>query len=298
MSSYFSGSLSHTLFVNSGSEGIEASIVIASDYWSNIGLPRSRVVTFAKGYHGSTMIARSLSGLPRVGHAFNAPFPITHVDFPVPPSDLRRPESLPLLLAAFDEAFGAASDPPMAVVVEPFINVGGGVVLPDGFLRGLRERCDATGTILILDEVFTGYARTGRMFACQHEGVEPDIIVSSKGLAGGYVPIAAVTVQSRIYESFANEPFIGGLRYGHTTSGHAVACAAALATLDVIEKENLAERAEALGARLHDRLAPLVGTGDVVDVRNLGLILAIELSSFDAATAVVHRVEEAGILVR
>ncbi len=299
LASYLPETLSKTLFVNSGSEGFEAAIMIAAAYWAHVGGARSRVVTFARGYHGSTLISRSLSGLPRVGHSFQAPLPVTRVELPVPPRELRRPESLPLLLGAFEEALaGNADDRPMAVVVEPFLNVGGGVVLPPGFLRGLRELCDVAGTLLILDEVFTGYGRTGRMFACQLEDVEPDILVSSKGLGSGYVPIAAVTVQQRIHNSFDKDPFIGGLRYGHTTSGHAAACAAAMATLDVLEKENLVERAEHLGAALLDSLAPLAGTGAVTDVRGLGLVLVMEMSSMEAATEVVIRAEDMGLLLR
>lgn len=183
------------------------------------------------------------------------------------------------------------------MVVEPLLNVGGGVVLPAGFLRGLSELCASAGTLLVVDEVFTGYGRTGRMFACQHEGVAPDILVSSKGLAGGYLPITAVTVQQRIHESFGGGGR-GGLRYGHTTSGHAAACATALATLDVIEKEELAERAVPLGARLLRRLEPLAGTGDVADVRGLGLVLALELSCADAAGRLLASARQAGLLLR
>ncbi|MGH9277955.1 MAG: aspartate aminotransferase family protein [Acidimicrobiales bacterium] len=299
LSSYLPETLSKTLFVNSGSEGIEAAVLIAAEYWSHVGEPRSRVVTFTRGYHGSTVISRSLSGLPRVGHPFQSPLPVTFVDLPVSPRDLRRPESLPLLLEAFRNALEEdASAQPSAVVVEPFLNVGGGVVLPYGFLRGLRELCDTYGALLILDEVFTAYGRAGRMFACHREAVEPDILVSSKGLSGGYVPIAAVTVQRHIHDTFENEPLIGGLRYGHTTSGHAVGCAAALATLDVLEKESLPERAEHFGGLLVDRLGGLAGIGDVVDVRRFGLVLVVEMCSADAASRAVARAEDKGLLLR
>ncbi|RKN44892.1 aspartate aminotransferase family protein [Streptomyces hoynatensis] len=299
LSSYLPEQFAKTLFVNSGSEGIEAAVVIADGYWAHLGRPRRRVVTFARGYHGSTVINRSLSGLPRVRHAFSPALPVTHVDLPVPPGELHRPESLAPLLSAFERALCAdADDPPMAVLVEPFLNVGGGVVLPPGFLKGLSELCAATGTLLILDEVFTAFGRTGRMFACQREEVLPDILVTSKGLSGGYVPIAAVTVHQRVHDTFRADPVIGGLRYGHTTSGHPVACAAALATLDVVEREGLAERAERLGARLRDRLGALAGTGEVTDVRGLGLVLVVELSSAEAAAGLVSRAEGLGLLLR
>ncbi|MEU7585773.1 aspartate aminotransferase family protein [Micromonospora sp. NPDC049230] len=299
LASYLPGSLNRTLFVNSGSEGFDAALLMAVQFAEHAGRPRSRIVSFARGYQGATLLSRSLSSLPRNRHPLPAPVPTTLVDLPVPPRELRRPESLPVLLEAFARAIDAdPAEPPAAVVVEPFLNVGGGVVLPDGFLTGLRQLCDRAGALLVVDEVFTAYGRCGRMFAVNREDVIPDIVVSSKGLAGGYAAIAAVTVTDRVHDSFSADPVLGGLRYGHTTSGHAVACAAALATLDVVEKEQLAERAERLGGTLLDRLAPLAGSGDVVDVRRLGLIVAIELTSEAAATAVVERAREAGLLVR
>jgi adenosylmethionine-8-amino-7-oxononanoate aminotransferase len=206
---------------------------------------------------------------------------------------------LPALLAEFERAIGTdPTDRPMAVVVEPFLNVGGGIVLPPGFLRRLRALCDATGTLLIVDEVFTAYGRAGHMFACLREDVAPDILVSSKGLSGGYVPIAAVTVAGHVHDTFGSDPVIGGLRYGHTTSGHAIACAAALATLDVLEREQLAQRAEQLGGVLLDWFRALADHPEIVDVRRLGLILVLEMSSAEAASRLVSSAREAGLLLR
>ncbi|MFD4790025.1 aspartate aminotransferase family protein [Streptomyces sp. NPDC058459] len=299
LASYLPQDMAHTLFVNSGSEGFEAALMIAASYWEHIGRPRQRVVAFSAGYQGSTLVSRGLSTLPRVAHPLASPVPLSLVDLPGTPRQVRQPETTPVLLDAFARALeGDGSDPAMAVVVEPFLNVGGGVLLPPGFLRGLRELCDRHGVLLILDEVFTGYARTGRMFAYQWEQAEPDILVTSKGLSGGYVPIASVSVRDRIYESFVHEPVIGGLRYGHTTSGHPVASAAALATLDVIEREGLVKRAQVFGERLLERLGPLAGSGEVLDVRGLGLITVLETSSTEAATGIVARAREKGLILR
>jgi adenosylmethionine-8-amino-7-oxononanoate aminotransferase len=184
------------------------------------------------------------------------------------------------------------------VAVEPFLNVGGGVVLPPGFLRGLRELCDRAGALLILDEVFTAYGRCGQMFACRGEGVEPDILVTSKGLSGGYVPIGAVTVRQDLYSSFGRDPVLGGIRYGHTNSGHGLACAAALATLDVLEREELVTRAGRLGQRLQDRLTPLTSTDAVIDVRGAGLAVVVEMRSGDAAGDLVAQAQRRGLLLR
>ncbi|WP_210581265.1 aspartate aminotransferase family protein [Streptomyces sp. GESEQ-4] len=299
LASYLPPDLSRTLFVNSGSEGFDAAMLIATSYWSHLGMSRSRMVTFALGYHGSTLLSRGLSALPRVAHPFRAPLPVTRVELPVAPREARAPAALPLLLDAFDRAIGDdPADLPAAVVVEPFLNVGGGIVLPPGFLSGLRERCDAAGILLVLDEVFTAYGRSGRMFACQREDVEPDILITSKGLTSGYVPLAAVTVQQRIYESFGRDPVIGGIRYGHTNSGHAVGCAAALATLDVLERDNLVAHADYFGDRLRTRLAPLANTEEVADVRGLGLAVIVEMTSAEKAQQVLDRAQERGLLLR
>ncbi|MFI2710813.1 aspartate aminotransferase family protein [Micromonospora sp. NPDC018662] len=297
LAAYLPPALHRTLFVNSGSEGIEAAVLIAHSYFSQRGRPRSRVVTLAAGYHGSTMLARSLSGLPRVEHPFQVPLPVTRVPLPAAPKDMRTPAALSALLAALREAV-EGDDPPMAVVVEPFLNVGGGIVLPEGFLRGVRELCDASGALLVLDEVFTAYGRAGRMFAFQREGAEPDVLVTSKGLGGGYLPIAAVTVRDHVFDSFVDEPVIGGLRYGHTTSGHAAACAAALATLDVLDKGDLLTRADQFCARMLDRFGPSAGSGDVVDVRGLGMIAVFEFASVAACERVLGRARAEGLLLR
>jgi adenosylmethionine-8-amino-7-oxononanoate aminotransferase len=296
ISGYLSGPMNKTLFVNSGSEAFDAAVLIAAAYWSYVDRPRSRVVAFGRGYHGSTVAARTLSGLPPTDHWLRPPVPVTHVELPFSPRDLRRPESLPALVSAFERAV-ADGDPPLAVVVEPFLNVGGGVVLPPGFLRAIRELTDATGTLLIVDEVFTAYGRTGSMFACESELVEPDILVSSKGLCSGYMTIGAVTVQDRIYAEFGKDPVIGGLRYGHTTSGHPIACAAALATLDIIERERLVERSDRLGSALLERTAALEHP-NITDVRGAGLTLVMETPSMDAATRVRTRLADNGVLFR
>jgi adenosylmethionine-8-amino-7-oxononanoate aminotransferase len=291
--------LSRVLFTNSGSEGIEASCFIAASYWAHRGTPRTRVVTFDRGYHGSTTLARSLSGLPPTAHGFTRPLRVTPVALPTPDRVVRDPASTPELLAAFAAAIGEDPDDlPMAVLVEPLINVGGGVVLPPGLLRGLRELCDSRGVLLIIDEIFTGIGRTGRMFGFQHEGIAPDIVVSSKGLSGGYAPIAAVAVQERVYRTFEDDPFLGGLRYGHTTSGHAVACAAGVATLDVVEREGLVARSRELGARLLDGLTPLAGEHGVRDVRGLGMLAILELAGSASATALVQTARRHHLLLR
>jgi adenosylmethionine-8-amino-7-oxononanoate aminotransferase len=291
--------LSRTLLTNSGTEACEAALFIAAMHAELRADPRTRVVAFETGYHGSTLLSRALCGLPHLANPFRAPLPVTRVALPGTARWTRTPQALAPLLDAFRAALADDADGrPLAVLVEPLINVGGGVVLPSGFLAGLRELCDAAGALLILDEVSTGYGRTGAMFAFEHDEVVPDILVSSKGLAAGYAPIAAVNVRESIYQAFADDPLMGGLRFGQTTSGHALACAAALATLELIERHDLIARSERLGGVLLGELSTLTGTGPVRDVRGLGLFVTVELADADAATRLVAAAERDGLLLR
>lgn len=289
--------LNRTLFLNSGSEGIEAALFMSLRAWRLAAEPRDRVITMERGYHGSTLLTRSLSGLPASGHDMRDPVPVTRVPLTASAAAVRTPAAGDKLIASFRAAFDAG-DPPAAVVIEPLLNVGGGIVLPPGFLTSLRGLCDETGTHLVLDEVFTGWARTGRMFGFEHDNVVPDLLVTSKGLGGGYFPISAVTPRDEIVELISHDPVFGGLRYGHTTSGHPGACAAALAVLDIIEQEGLVKRADELGRRLLGRLESLTSVEHVVDVRGLGMVVVIETSTPEVADRVMARARERGVLLR
>ncbi|UNZ08344.1 L-Lysine-8-amino-7-oxononanoate aminotransferase [Streptomyces rimosus subsp. rimosus] len=289
--------LDRTLFVNSGSEATEAAVRIAHNYWTNKGEPRNRIVTFAAGYHGTTYVAQHLSGLPTNAVYGGEPFPVTRVRPSLPPRELRRPEALPVLVEEFERAV-LDGTPPAAVFVEALLNVGGGVILPDGLLRALRDLCDRTGALLIVDEVFCGFGRTGRMFGFEHDGVAPDLVTMSKGLSGGYVPFAALTTTEAVYSSFAADPLIGGLRYGHTTGGHAVACAVACAVLDVIEERKLVEASAVLGEQLLAGLRPLLDHPEVSDVRGLGLVATVECARPEAAADLVAGARAHGVLLR
>ncbi|MFD9811792.1 aspartate aminotransferase family protein [Streptomyces sp. NPDC059080] len=289
--------LERTLFVNSGSEATEAAVRIAHDHWTNRGEPRERIVTFAAGYHGTTYVAQHLSGLPTNALYGGEPFPVTRVGSPLPPRELRTPAGLAALTGAFESAV-LDGPPPAAVFVEPLLNVGGGVVLPAGLLRVLRDLCDRTGALLILDEVFCGFGRTGRMFGFDHDGVTPDLVTMSKGISGGYLPFAALTTTEEVYASFAADPLIGGLRYGHTTGGHAVACAVALAVFDVLEEQKLTESAAALGGHLLDGLLPMLDHPQISDVRGLGLVATVECHRPETAAALVAGAAARGVLLR
>jgi adenosylmethionine-8-amino-7-oxononanoate aminotransferase len=179
------------------------------------------------------------------------------------------------------------------------LGVGGIVPLPDGYLSQVRQACDEHGVLLIADEVMTGLGRTGRMFGFQHDdGVVPDIVTTGKHLTGGHFPLAAVTTTQAVYEAFAADPLLGGLRHGHTTSGHATACAAALACLEVIDRDGLAGRAAQLGPVLLGELRRLRRHPIIRDVRGRGLLAGAELASGMLAGQVADQCMRRGVLVR
>ncbi|MFJ7261250.1 aspartate aminotransferase family protein [Streptomyces globosus] len=297
LSELLPGDLNRVLLANSGSEGIEAAIRMTLDYWTSRGEDRRRVISFANGYHGSTLLAQHLSGLPVTGGNWAEPFPVSRVELPLPPAELRTARASELLLAAFEAALCEADDT-AAVIVEPFINVGGGIVLPTGFLAGLRELCTRHNVLLVLDEVFCGMGRTGRMFGFEHAGITPDIVVVSKGLSGGYVPISAVVATEQVYETLSREPVLGGLRYGHTTSGHAIACAVASAVITTLEDEGIVANAQAMGALLATRCEALLEAPGVHDVRAFGLIAVVQFGAEQTAVAVEREILARGVLLR
>jgi 4-aminobutyrate--pyruvate transaminase len=291
------GELNETCLFNSGSEATEAAIKIALQYWRNIGEDRNRVITFETGYHGSTHLAQQLSGLPFTVSEWAPPFPVDHVAVPGSPRETRTEEGCDALIAGFAEALENGT-PAAAVMVEPLLGLGGCVVLPTGFLARLRQLCDRHGTLLVLDEVLCGFGRTGRMFGFDHDGITPDIVTMSKGISGGYIPLAAVTVTSPIKESFLREPIAQGLRYGHTTSGHAVACAVGNAVLDVLAEEDLVRNAATQGAGLLEGLQKLESNPLINDVRGLGLMVAVETDGPESAEAIATAAARAGVMTR
>ncbi|MEU1122989.1 aminotransferase class III-fold pyridoxal phosphate-dependent enzyme [Streptomyces sp. NPDC005899] len=291
------GDLNETVLLNSGSEATEAALRIALQYWRNLGEHRDRVITFEAAYHGTTFLAQQLSKLPFTVSEWTPPFPIEHVALPAAPRELRTEEGADALIAAFARAL-EAGPPAAAVMVEPLLGLGGCVVLPAGFLARLRELCDRHGALLILDEVFCGFGRTGRMFGFEHEGITPDLVTMSKGISGGYVPLAAVTVTSRIKETFVREPVAQGLRYGHTTGGHAVASAVGNTVLDVMTDEKLVENAAAQGNALLEGLRKLGASPLITDVRGLGLVVAIEADTPESAAAIAEASAQAGVMTR
>ncbi|NTH75541.1 4-aminobutyrate--2-oxoglutarate transaminase [Agrobacterium rhizogenes] len=260
-----------TIFVTTGAEAVENAIKIA-----RAATGRSAVIAFGGGFHGRTFMGMALTGkvVPyKVGFG-SMPGDVFHAPFPVPLHGVIVEQSL----AALKKLFAADVDPQRvaAIIIEPVQGEGGFYSAPASFMKALRELCDQHGILLIADEVQTGFARTGKMFAMDHHEVAPDLMTMAKSLAGGF-PLAAVTGRAEIMDA----PGPGGL--GGTYGGNPIGIAAAHAVLDVIVDEDLCNRANQLGSRLKQRLESLRDkVPEIVDIRGPGFMNAIEFN--DATT--------------
>jgi 4-aminobutyrate aminotransferase / (S)-3-amino-2-methylpropionate transaminase / 5-aminovalerate transaminase len=287
-----------TVLLNSGAEAVENAVKIARSYTG-----RDAIVVFEHGYHGRTNLTMAMTAKnmpykdgfgPFAGEVHRMPlaYPFR---WPTGPENSGR-EALAEVTAKIDKEIGA--NRVAAIVIEPIAGEGGFIVPGEGFLPGLADYARANGIVFVADEVQTGFARTGAMFACEHEGVVPDLITTAKGIAGG-LPLAAVTGRAEIMDA----PHVGGL--GGTYGGNPVACAAALGAIATIEEEDLVGRARAIGDTMLPALRemqaryPLIG-----DVRGRGAMVAVELvrpgtqepdpASTSAVAAFCHR---EGVLV-
>jgi adenosylmethionine-8-amino-7-oxononanoate aminotransferase len=214
-------------------------------------------------------------------------------------------------LAALEEILVRHGDRIAAVCIEPIVQGAAGMIVhPSGFLRAVRDLATRYGALLICDEVAVGFGRTGRMFACEHEGVSPDLMCVAKGITGGYLPLAATFTTQEIFDAFLGEPWEGKTFYhGHTYTGNPLACAAAIASLDLFQKNNLLEGVRWRAEHLAAMLAPLRQLPHVGDIRQKGLMVGIELvedktgrTPFDprrrVGAAVCERVRRRGVMIR
>ncbi|MCC7327212.1 MAG: aspartate aminotransferase family protein [Burkholderiales bacterium] len=276
--------ISHAYFVSGGSEAVEAALKMARQYFVEIGQPqRCHFIARRQSYHGNTLGALAVGGNEWRRRQF-APLliPVTHVAPCYEYRDRTAEESaeqygqrlVAELSAAIDRQGG---DTVIAFIAETVVGATAGVLPPvPGYLRGVRELCDRHGILLILDEVMCGMGRTGTLHACEQESVVPDLLVVAKGLGGGYQPIGAVLAQSRIVDAFARGS--GMFQHGHTYIGHPVACAAALAVQQVIERDQLLDAVKRQGRGLRERLQSTFADHPYVgDIRGRGLFMGIEL---------------------
>jgi beta-alanine--pyruvate transaminase len=280
------GDLDHVFFANSGSEAVDSALKIALAYHRVRGDgARTRLIGREKAYHGVGFGGISVGGMVNNRKFFGPllagvdhlrhPLDLEHNAFSrgVPHWGAHLADDLERLVALHDASTIAA------VIVEPVQGSAGVILPPQGYLEKLRAICDRHGILLIFDEVITGFGRLGRPFGAQYFGVQPDIITSAKGLTNGAIPMGAVFVSHRIHETFMNGPEQAiELFHGYTYSGHPVACAAALAALDIYEQEGLFTRAAALSGYWEERVHALKGLPHIVDLRNVGLIGAVEFA--------------------
>jgi adenosylmethionine-8-amino-7-oxononanoate aminotransferase len=286
--------LSRVFYSDSGSTAAEIALKIAFQYQRQRGgahVRRTKFVRLREAYHGDTIGSVSVGGIDLFHSTYRPLLFETHVAEPGDAADLER------VLAAHGEEVAA-------VVVEPLVQGAAGILVqPQGYLRAARELCDRFGVLLVCDEVATGFGRTGTMFASEQEGVAPDLMCLAKGITGGYLPLAATLATEEIYEGFLGsyEEF-KTFFHGHTYTGNPLACAAALANLDVFERERTLERLQPKIALLEELLAEVAAMDEVAEVRQKGFMVGIDLGDHDDALRMGHRVtveaRERGAFIR
>src|SRR6266699_2416484 len=264
-------SLSRVFFSDDGSTGIEVALRIADQYWRLRHSRRQQFIAFQNGYHGDTAGAASLGAA--------AMFQIGSTRWNFPAMQVPNIKALEVLAPA--EIAKTA-----AVVIEPLIQGAAGMRLwPGGTLRAVREWCKRTDTLLIVDEVMTGFGRTGRMFASEHEGVIPDMMVLAKGLTGGYLPLAITLISEKLFSAFdGSVADCKALAYGHSYTANALGCAAAKASLEVFENEGVLEALQPKIQHLSSALAGLEKVPAVREVRQCGFIAGIEIEESPEVT--------------
>ena len=302
-------------FCNSGSEAVEGALKIARFYWHLQGKPEKTTIIARKdAYHGGTYGATTVTGIPSFHNGFGPLLGgVVHAEtcYPYRCGHCSRAEDCTSACADDIEAVigREGADTVAAVIAEPVHGAGGVIPPTPSYWPRLREICDKNDVLLIADEVITGFGRTGKWFALEHWGVQPDIMAVAKAISSAYVPLAGFIVSGRIHGAMLDAPRTEKFMHGYTNAGHPTACAVGLRNLQIIEEEGLVERAAAMGKRLLQGLEQSLEHPNVGDVRGLGLMAAVELTSdkasrapFDAADAVGPRVlkamRERGVITR
>lgn len=275
--------MQQVLFSNSGSDAVETAIKLARQYWLLAGLPgKKRIYSLRNAYHGVHYGAASASGMAVLKQAY-APMAPGFAQVESPASLGMEFAGQPEQCCSFAlrqlerEILSDGPDAVAAVLVEPIQGAAGIIIPPGSFLPQLRRLCDFHNILLIADEVFTGFGRTGQLMACRLWDVRPDILCMAKALTSGYVPMGATAVNARVSQAWQSAAPTSAIADGHTSSGHPLACAAAMASLDLIENEGLVAHSQSLGAAFLQRLQTLVQLPQVASVRGQGLMLAVEL---------------------
>jgi adenosylmethionine---8-amino-7-oxononanoate aminotransferase len=271
--------LKRVFYSDSGSTATEIALKMAFQYWRQRGEQRTKFVSLRMAYHGDTIGSVSVGGIDLFHTAYR---PLLFDTLQAEPGDA----------SSMDRLLSHYSGQVAAVIMEPLVQGAAGMLVhPEGYLKAVRQLCDRHDTLLILDEVATGFGRTGRMFACEHENVAPDLLCVAKGITGGYLPLAATLTTERVYKGFLGrfEEF-RTFFHGHTYTGNPLACAAALASLDVFEEERTLEHLQRKIELLEGLLEPIAARAEVAEVRRRGFMTGIELAEQPLTARMGHQV--------
>jgi adenosylmethionine-8-amino-7-oxononanoate aminotransferase len=286
------GDLRHVFFADSGSVAVEVAMKMAAQYWLNQGITtRTKFLAFAGGYHGDTFATMAVCDPEEGMHSLFGPLLPKHAILRLPVDEASR--------AAFELYLDRHADSLAGMLVEPLVQGAGGMIFHDpAVLRVLRDAADRYGILLILDEIFTGFGRTGSMFACEQAGIVPDIITLSKALTGGTMALSAAIARPHIFAAFQSDNPDHALMHGPTYMANPLACAAANASLDLFESEPRLAQVAAISAQLRAGLEPCRALQGVKDVRVLGAIGVVELHRIPDMKALKAALVRQGVWVR
>ncbi|MFA5891428.1 MAG: adenosylmethionine--8-amino-7-oxononanoate transaminase [Actinomycetota bacterium] len=283
------GALTRVFFSENGAAAVEVALKMAYSYWRNRGEARDRFVRLENAYHGDTVGAVSVGGIDRFHETYRALL-FSTASIPSPycyrcSLGKTYPSCGVACAEALERVLDSEGDRVAALIIEPLVQGAAGIVTaPDGHLRRVTEIARARGILVIVDEVATGFGRTGTMFACEQESVEPDLMCVGKGITGGYLPLSATLATEEIFSAFLGAPEEHKTLYhGHSYSGNPLAAAVALANLDVFERERTLEHVAEIEVLLGELLAPLAEHPHVGEIRRRGMMVGIELVA-DRAT--------------
>jgi adenosylmethionine-8-amino-7-oxononanoate aminotransferase len=286
------GELNHVFFSDSGSVAVEVAMKMALQFWLNQGVrSRTRFLAFKGGYHGDTLGTMAVCDPGEGMHSLFTGLlpPQAMLDLPLHDADI----------AAFDRLLEAHAESLAAIIVEPLVQGAGGMIFHNAeTLRRIRKAADRHGVLLIFDEIFTGFGRTGTMFACEAAGIAPDIVTLSKALTGGTLGLGATVASQRVFDAFWSDDPAHALMHGPTFMANPLACAAANASLDLFAAEPRLGQVAAIADGLRDGLEAARRVSGVKDVRVMGAIGVVELDRLNDPAALQRRCVEAGIWVR
>lgn len=276
--------LKKVFYSGDGASAVEVALKMAFQYWQHKGKPKkTKFVSLENGYHGDTLGAVSVGGIDLFHSTFK---PLLFDTYKGPsyycyrcPLGKIYPSCELACAKEVEKILGVHHEEIAAVIFEPYVQAAGGMIVsPPGYIRKIREYCDRYNVLMILDEVATGFGRTGKMFACDHEGVTPDIMVLGKGMTGGYLPLSATITTQEVYDAFLGDyEEFKTFFHGHSYAGNPISCAAALGNLEAFKNHNTLEKLQEKIAFLEEELREFRGLSHVGDVRNKGFMVGIEL---------------------